>query len=437
MRLGGWRRSVLISAGLLVGLVAGARDVAAQGAVFDIGDTQQLVQVRKALASGLANQVGALPNPSSGGFTYTFSPTLGVFTRTTDSFGPIFAERAETTGQGKITLTASYTRHTFDSVDGVSLRDGDLKQQVIGFFPDRRRVNILNVREEIEAEVFTLGGLYGVTDRLDVGLIVPILKVKLREQVTREAFIDCLLTGPIILDRCPIRSTGRNDKFLPGEDESTGLGDIVLRAKYEAWEWPDIWGGRIAVGGLLEVKTPTGSDGDRRALANPLIVTTTQTGQISDAQVCGVRPGAAIPGGRCSPGEPPRGTGIFRVKPLLIASGLWGGFSPHVNVGAELGETEGITNDLVFAVGADITTLASRLTIAVDVLGRHAFKTDRPKITPTGPVGEANPDQFTGSFGVKINPVGTLLVFFNLLVPLNETGVRDNLTPTFGVEWSF
>jgi hypothetical protein len=429
MRLGGWRRSsggkaVLISAGLLaLGLVADTRNVAAQGAVFDIGDTEQLVQVRRALTSGLANQVGALPNPSSGGFTYTFSPTLGVFTRTTDSFGPIFSERGETTGQGKITLTASYNRHTFDSIDGVSLRSGDLKQQVIGFFPDRRRVNILNVREEIDADVFTLGGLYGVTDRLDVGIIVPILRVKLKERVTREAFIDCFLTGPIVLDRCPIRSTGRDDRFLPNERESTGLGDIVLRAKYQAWEWPDILGGRITLGGLLEVKAPTGSDGDREALGNPRIITQTPTGRIDDAQV--------------TLGDPPRGTGIFRVKPLLIASGSWGGFSPHINVGAELGETDGITNDLVFAVGADITTLADRVTIAIDVLGRHAFKVDRPKITPTGPVGEANPDQFTGSFGVKINPIATVLVFFNLLVPLNETGVRDNLTPTVGVEWSF
>ncbi len=431
MRLGRRRRSgggkaVLISAVLLLlGLVAGASDSAAQeGATFPL---ERVAELRKALFSGLANQVGALPNPSSGGFTYTFNPTLGVFSRTTDSFGPIFAERAETTGQGKITLTASGTRHTFDSVDGVDLRSGAIKQQVIGFFPDRRRVNLLNVSEEIDADVYTIGGLYGVTDRLDVGVIVPIVDVTVKERVTREAFFDCLLTGTIILDRCPIRSTGRNDKFLPSKEESTGLGDVVLRAKYQAWEWPDIWGGRIALGGLLEVKAPTarwtGGRGDRRAFTNPTIKTKTETGRIDDAEI--------------TLGDPPRGTGIFRVKPLLIASGTWAGFSPHINVGAELGETQGITNDLVFAVGADITTLASRVTLAIDVLGRHAFNVDRPRITATGPTGEANPDQFAGAFGVKINPISTVLVFFNLLVPLNETGVRDNLTPTLGVEWSF
>ncbi len=53
-------------------------------------------------------------------------------------------------------------------------------------------------------------------------------------------------------------------------------------------------------------------------------------------------------------------------------------------------------------------------------------------LTETG-----NPDTFTGSFGVKVNPVGTLLVYLNFLVSLNNTGVRDDVTPTFGLEWSF
>jgi hypothetical protein len=55
--------------------------------------------------AALASQLSALPLPSpSSGFTYTMDPTLGVFTRSTQSFGPIFAERAETMGKGKFAL---------------------------------------------------------------------------------------------------------------------------------------------------------------------------------------------------------------------------------------------------------------------------------------------------------------------------------------------
>src|SRR5438874_12877976 len=38
-----------------------------------------------------------LPSPASG-FTFQLDPTVGVFQRTTQSFGPILAERAETIG---------------------------------------------------------------------------------------------------------------------------------------------------------------------------------------------------------------------------------------------------------------------------------------------------------------------------------------------------
>src|SRR5512142_3532661 len=53
----------------------------------------------------LAVQLSSFPLPSSaGGFTYQFDPALGVLTRASDSFGPIYAERADTLGKGKVNL---------------------------------------------------------------------------------------------------------------------------------------------------------------------------------------------------------------------------------------------------------------------------------------------------------------------------------------------
>src|SRR6266542_1750085 len=50
----------------------------------------------------LAIQLSTFPLASSaGGFTYQLDPALGVFTRTTDSFGPIYADRADTIGKGR------------------------------------------------------------------------------------------------------------------------------------------------------------------------------------------------------------------------------------------------------------------------------------------------------------------------------------------------
>ena len=58
----------------------------------------------------------------SGGFTYTFDPALGTFTRTSESFGPTFAERALTIGRGRVSVGFGYQHATYDTFEGLNLR---------------------------------------------------------------------------------------------------------------------------------------------------------------------------------------------------------------------------------------------------------------------------------------------------------------------------
>src|SRR5262245_44787565 len=61
------------------------------------------------LNSGIASQLSTFPiGSSSGGFTFTFDESLGVYNRTTESFGPIFTERPLSTGKGKFTFGVNY-----------------------------------------------------------------------------------------------------------------------------------------------------------------------------------------------------------------------------------------------------------------------------------------------------------------------------------------
>src|SRR5438477_5018335 len=70
----------------------------------------------------LASQLTGLPIPSpASGFTYTLDPTLGLFNRSTRSFGPLLSERAETIGKGKLSTGLHYQRFTFDEIEGVDL----------------------------------------------------------------------------------------------------------------------------------------------------------------------------------------------------------------------------------------------------------------------------------------------------------------------------
>jgi hypothetical protein len=408
---------------MLMGL-GGAPPAAAQP--ISIGN-DTFSTTREAIFSGLASQIGQLPNPTGGGFTYQFDPALGVFSRTSESFGPVFANRAETTGRRKFTLNASFSHHTFDEVDGLDLRKGEIfplivQSLAIGgdtFF----LFDLVQLREEIRADVFTIGAVYGVTDRIDVGLVIPILSVKVKERVRERGFFFCDATLTFCSD--PIAT---NQDFRSNSQEQTGLGDIVLRGKWNFLQVPQLWGGRMGVAAQLDVKLPTGDDGDRKAF-------TDQTFRFANIDVTQ----ANITGQQFGLGEPPLGTGIARVRPQIVASGSWFGLAPHVNVGFELGKTTGITNDFVYEAGLDYTVF-KRVTLSADLLGRHALDVDRTRVRNLFDQDfgkKANPDNMTLSFGLKANPIGTLLVFLNFLVPIDNTGIRDDVTPTFGVEWSF
>src|ERR1700676_1309285 len=70
--------------------------------------------MNQTLSSAIGTQLATLPfiSPASG-FTYQFDTTLGVFARTTNSFGPIYSERAETIGKGRVSFGVSYQRFRF------------------------------------------------------------------------------------------------------------------------------------------------------------------------------------------------------------------------------------------------------------------------------------------------------------------------------------
>jgi hypothetical protein len=424
-------RALVITVGLLMLMgLGGAPPAAAQlspiGGPLDVGGT--FSTTREAIFSGLANQIGQLPNPTGGGFTYQFDPALGVFSRTSESFGPVFANRAETTGRRKFTLNASFSHHTFDEADGLDLRKGEIFPlfaqglATIGGVPVFL-FDLVQLREEIRADVYTIGAVYGVTDRIDVGLVIPVLSVKVKERVRERGFFFCNVTLTICTN--PIVT---NQDFRSNSQEQTGIGDIVLRGKWNFLQVPRLWGGRMGVAAQVDVKLPTGDDGDREAFTDPARFA--QNIDITRADITGQQFGL---------GEPPLGTGIVRVRPQIVVSGAWFGLAPHVNVGFELGKTTGITNDFVYEAGLDYTVF-KRVTLSADLLGRHALDVDRTRVRNLFDQDfgkKANPDNFTLSFGLKANPIGTLLVFLNFLVPIDNTGIRDDVTPTFGVEWSF
>src|SRR5206468_10534548 len=84
------------------------------------------------LVTQIEQQIGthltSLPiGSSSGGFTYSYAARYGTFTRTIESFGPAFAERAQTLGRHRLNSGASYQYSQYTHLDGRSLEDGRIK----------------------------------------------------------------------------------------------------------------------------------------------------------------------------------------------------------------------------------------------------------------------------------------------------------------------
>src|SRR5688572_10465622 len=204
------RRRLIV---LLVCLVAGARDAAAQdpynlsapvrqlatlftdlygpsGLIVDSLATLPGEQPHSAhfnsdfqfdfsqFSTALVSQLVSVPLPSpASGFTFHFDPSLGIFQRTTQSFGPILAERADTIGAGRLSIGTAFQRFTFDTVEGL-----DLNRVPVVFTHDNAalrggREDVVTTMNSIDVTVtqFTTFLTLGITDRLDVSVAMPIL----------------------------------------------------------------------------------------------------------------------------------------------------------------------------------------------------------------------------------------------------------------------
>jgi len=353
------------------------------------------------ISQALSSQLSTFPlGSSAGGFSWTYDPSLGTFSRTSTSFGPTFAERALTVGRGKLNVGANYQRATYDKFEGARLRDGDVKFYT--FFgplepggPDLVGENSLVL--EVSTDTVGLFANYGVTDRLDLGVAVPVIRVDLRADL-RFLFLDA--QG---------QRAGTFDQVRSGGTSKTGIGDIVVRAKYNLLEQA---GGGVGVG--VDLRLPTGDEDNL----------------------------LGIPG--------------TQAKIYGIYSSAVGRVSPHVNVGytfsrgnSAVGDPTSVflapPDEFNYVAGFDVA-VNPRLTFAADLVGRTLRNVVRLEVGDVG-LGPQFQEFFSTapgplqvpltSLGVKYNVWGNLLVSGNVLFPLTDNGLRDGMTPVLGFDYSF
>lgn len=204
-----------------------------------VRDEQAAVETRDLVARFLLLDLATVPvSSSAGGFTYRFDPALGTVVRTSNSFGPFLTERSLTAGRHQATVAIGYGSTTFDNIDGRDLRDGTLISTASTLRGEAAPFDIETVTLRIRTQTTTLTGNYGVTDRFDVGAAIPLVRVRLEGQR-----LDTYRGRPLVQ--------------ATGAASASGLGDVILRTKYNVLR---AGASGLAVAG--EARVPTGNDDD-------------------------------------------------------------------------------------------------------------------------------------------------------------------------------
>lgn len=353
-----------------------------------------------------------LPSPASG-FTFQFDPSLGVFQRTTQSFGPILAERAETIGARRLSVGFASQRFTFDTVEGL-----DLDKVPSVFTHDNAvllggRQDVVTTISSIQATVsqFTTFVTVGITDHFDISVAVPYISNNL--VAVSEATIQRLGTvNPLThFFRQSDGSIG-STRIFTAVGSASGLGDVTVRLKTTV--------DRRAARGLAigtDLRLPTGDQ------LNLL------------------------------------GTGAAAVQPFATLSAAYQAFSPHVNVSYQwngssilagnpaTGESANLPDQVGYGAGTEVSA-SGRVTLALDLLGRYVINPERLRqqqfnaldgksVFPSIGFSTQSFNALSGSVGFKINAFQRLLLDANLLFALDNHGVRDRVTPLLGFEYSF
>lgn len=359
----------------------------------------------------IGSQLSSLPlGSSSGGFTYEYDPNLGTFRRSTDTFGPAFAERAQTLGRGRINLGMSYQRSRYSHLDGRALETGGIKLILPpGTLTNPAFGNVieaeLHLRLTSATNVFFATA--GVTDRVEVGVAVPYQRVDM-ELTSRATIRDFSSSVVSPSSRLFANGTKTQDFFTSGT--ASGIGDVVLRGKYKL---------------------------SRRALREFALCVDMR-----------------LPTGDA---ENMLGTGAKQAQVMLVSSYSSGAVDPHFNVGYTFSDDRA-ADQINYVAGVEVAA-SRRVTVIGDVIGRTFRDTLRLHDSVVTVVQPANPalglpaltsaafatvEPQTGDLrsilataGVKVNLVRNVLVSAHIIATVTDGGLRRRLTPVIGLDYSF
>jgi len=430
------------------------------------------------LNSAVGSQLTLLPLGSPGsGLIYVYDPALKTFTASTEDLGPILTERANTTGKHKIRLGFSYQRFNFGTLDGNSLHSlpssfthvddsdplektdgvpvqppggpivncsitnppaaGDSNTGLCGFVRDRIET-VTNVN--LILNQYTASATFGLTSRIDISLAIPIINVGMNVFSTATIINNSNTIDHVFKDDPSCTDTPCRNRTFSTSNSASGIGDLVLRAKGVVWS-----GERAAVAVGADLRFPTGDE------LNFL------------------------------------GSGTYGFTPFAVFS-YSARVSPHVNVGYQVNGDSVLAgtinpptatasstftkahlpNQFLYSGGVDVVIFEKRLAGTFDLIGQRVFNSTRATVasksflgpcgtpntavpgdptycnSPAGNVSQPALTTLPGSFnitnaslGAKVRVSDQFVFFGNVLIKLDNGGLRAKFVPLVGASFSF
>ena len=184
----------------------------------------------------LVNLTTAPIGTSSGGFLYRLNPELGTVERASENFGTFFVERALMGGQGSASIGMTAATAGYEHLNGFDLRDGNFVTVANRFRDEPQPFDTESLTMKLRASTMTFFANIGVSDELELGIVVPVARVTLdgeRLNIYRGTpFVQASATGT-----------------------ASGLADIALRGKY------GFFSSRTTnLAAAAEVRLPTGDE---------------------------------------------------------------------------------------------------------------------------------------------------------------------------------
>jgi len=396
---------------------------------------------------GIAQQLTTFPQSTSWG---------GHLDDTKEVTGPIarssFAERAATLGKGVFSFGFGQQSLHYDRIDGIDLENGDLTLvfqhnnccgpnafpgTVTDLTPDFER-DLLEqkIGIDIDRNVFATVLEFGVTDRVDLGVVVPFVKLDMHTRV----FSRILRTATPPTDAeehsnaIPIHAfdpLGLSNRTTYASAHSRGIGDIVVRGKAQLVKTEE---GGVAV--AVNVSLPTG---DEEELLGTGVLRVEARGIWS--QQFG-RVGAHVNGGYTTSGGSLPESLTAPVDPLSVRSVVYN----QLDLPDEINVVGGVEVSVAPRVGISGDIIARQIRNTWQFAGAPAtFPSRTPGTSPAAvsvasdlqALGQDNITQFLAGLGMRVHIGRPLLLSFDVLLPVSGDGLMPKAAVVAGFALAF